>query len=665
MAHNVKGALPGHLLRHSRREDLIRPSGIRRQFPKRRAKSHLQKKETKWAPVAYGIFAGALVIIFCVTYSVYAFSKYRGEILPGVQVDNVSVSGLTVSQAARLIESQEAAIGRSPVRLVYGPYSGLSAWVPTQSQIGFYYRPRVTATRAMNVGRTESFFAQLIDRLPFHPTHEVQLAYFLEPRKLTEYLQSQIQSRIHLPSSNAQLQSAVGGDRFILSAAKAGLDLDLPATENTVRSILGSLTKQTRALTVTRTRPAITDADALRILSSVNSFLASTPVFQAEKRVFGSSASSFARMISFRNAVGPRHPPVIKMVVNVDQIHSYVATLASQIDRPAQNATFDFSGGQVGVIRPRRDGRTLDQTDAYAQILKAVTGLTPRAQIHLKVAVTRPPLDTSNPASLGISTLVGEGTSSFPGPGSIRLDDVTAIAKSLDNTLISPDEDIDFNTLVGTNWPDRVYDDRERSVAGQLVPANHGAMQQVATTFLRAMYESGMALEERHAHPYRLSWYEPPVGLDAIVNPGRGLNLRFANSAHKYLLIKTRVEPIRRQLYIYVYGPKLGWKVAVSKLGKVTSTVPHGPAITSQDPSLPPGAVQQTAWAHDGATTVVSRIITYSKHHVVKDKLRTTYQPWQAFVVVGAAPTPQPTGKTPTPTPATTPQPTPTPTFNH
>jgi vancomycin resistance protein YoaR len=635
-----------------RREELIRPTRARRKFPKREAQRRLQQKESKWAPIAYGVFVGAILVIFCVAYVTYAFSKYRGEILPGVQLDNVSLSGLTVNQAARLIDNQEAAIGRSPVRLEYGPDSGLYAWVPTQAQIGFYYRPVVTAKEAMNVGRTGNILSQLIDRLPIHPSHDVRLAYALVPGKLGAYLQTQVENnKIHRPTINAQIVGPSGG-AFHLQPAVDGLDLDIPATEATVRSILRSLTKQTRTLTVIHTHPAITNDDALRVLGPVNRFLARTPVFGVGKRVFGSQPGPFAHMISFSEPPRKGHPTIV-MNVDSSSIQTYAANLATQIDRPAHSPTFNFFGGQITVVRARQTGRTLDQTDAYRQILKAVTSLTPRARIHLKVAVTQPPLDTSNPASLGITTLLGEGTTSFPHAGSTRLGDITAVAKALNNTLIAPKEDISFNTLVGTSWANRMYDDRERSLNGQLVPGNHGALQQVATTFFRAMYQSGLQVEERHGHPYRLGWYEPPVGLDAIVNPGRGLDLRFVNSAHTYLLIETRVEPIRQQMYIYVYGPRLGWKVSLGA-GTIVSTTPHGPAIKRHDPTLAPGAVLQSAWPHDGATTVVQRTIQFSKGHAVSDKITTTYQPWQAIISVGLSPTPQPT-PTPTPTPSPTP----------
>lgn len=200
-------------------------------------------------------------------------------------------------------------------------------------------------------------------------------------------------------------------------------------------------------------------------------------------------------------------------------------------------------------------------------------------------------------------------------------------------------------------------------------------MQQVATTFLRALYGSGLRLLERHSHVYRLPWYEPPagigpIGLDAVVNPPTD-DLRFYNNTGKYLLIEPRVEPIRQELYIYVYGPKLGWQVSFDKLGTILKVYPHGPTITRTDPSLLPGQRVQTAWAHDGADVVVERTVTRPNGNVSVQRLYTHYRPWQAIVEVGpsapATGTPTATG---TVSPSRhrasgTPGPTPTPTFSH
>jgi vancomycin resistance protein YoaR len=225
---------------------------------------------------------------------------------------------------------------------------------------------------------------------------------------------------------------------------------------------------------------------------------------------------------------------------------------------------------------------------------------------------------------------------------------VAAIANTLDGDLLPPSQDISFSTLAGTGWDPRVYQDDETERGGQTVPAGRGAMQQVATTFLRALYGAGLKLKEWHPHTHRLSWYEPPVGLDAVVSPDRSWDLVFTNDTGHYLLIKTRVEPVKQQVFIYLYGPRLGWKVSVDN-GKITKIYPHGPKIVRQDTSLPPGQLRQIQWAHDGADVVVQRTITYRNGKVVTDQLHTHYKPWQAIVLIGSAP------PTPTPTPSPTP----------
>jgi hypothetical protein len=108
------------------------------------------------------------------------------------------------------------------------------------------------------------------------------------------------------------------------------------------------------------------------------------------------------------------------------------------------------------------------------------------------------------------------------------------------------------------------------------------------------------------------------------------------------------VQPLRQQLTIYVYGAKVGWKVAVDSTAQITKVIPHGPKIVQQDPALAPGEQHQTAFAHDGATTILHRTILKPNGDLTVDKIPTTYQPWQAVVEEGSvAPTPRATRKPP------------------
>jgi vancomycin resistance protein YoaR len=371
------------------------------------------------------------------------------------------------------------------------------------------------------------------------------------------------------------------------------------------------------------------------------------------------------------------------MIVDSNAVHAYVSWLAYSVHRDPENAKLDFSAGHVRQISARRTGRTLNEATAYTKLLGAVKSLKPTARLRLPVAIVQPPFDQSNPASLGISTLLATGSTSFQGASSTRTDAVGTIAATLNNVVVTPNEDVSFNQLVQTTngWADQTFADSEASSGGKPVPGDGGAMQQVATTFLRAMYKAGLQLTERHAHRFRLPWYEPPYGFDALVNPARSWDLVFHNNTGKYLILQTRLEPIRQELFIYVFGPKLGWKVAVDSFGRLTDVVKPGPSQERVDPSLAPKERKQVAWPADGGKTVLQRTITFPNGNVKVDEIDSTYDPRAAVIAIGPAaptatpiptitPTPAPTVKgksksTPGPSPTTTTQAGPTPTFSH
>lgn len=624
----------------------------------REAQMQLRVKESwNWRPWAYGIFVVAALIIFAVTYTTYAFSKYRGEVLPGTHIAQLDVSEMTPSQATVAVQASLTKMAYVPIVL---RYPGFPDWHPNKAAMGLQYDIGLSVKRAMAVGRHETFVEQLLDRLPMHPNHQIPLVYRFDQKALLAAINLRISTEgFNHAGINAQL--AMRSGHAVLVPAQTGRRLDLTATMRAVQAALGSLRPEVRQLPVVAINPVITDAYARTVQSRVEAFLAEPPVLEVGKHVVAMSRYDLAPMLSFHNQISA-HRATIVMDVNPDVVSAYVQKLASQVDRAPQNARVVFTAGQVKQVSSRQTGRTLDQTTATSRLLKVVSNLKARARLHLKVAVTQPPVDISNPASLGINTLLGTGVTAFPGAGPRRLTDIIQISNQLTGRLISPGDTISFNTLVGTGWPDRVYNDHEVESGGQVVPSAGGAMQQVATTFLRALFAAGLQVVEHHSHPYMMSWYANPVGLDAVVSPANNEDLVFKNNTGHYLLLQTDVQPIRQEVYIYVYGPHLGWEVAIDGLGKVTKVYPHGPPVTKIDPSLAPGVTHQIAWAHDGADTVVQRTVTRPNGQVSVDQIASHYQPWQAVILAGkttaplptstTSPTVSPTGTPPPPTPA-------------
>jgi vancomycin resistance protein YoaR len=160
-----------------------------------------------------------------------------------------------------------------------------------------------------------------------------------------------------------------------------------------------------------------------------------------------------------------------------------------------------------------------------------------------------------------------------------------------------------------------------------------GGVCQVSTTCFRAAFWAGLPIVERSPHSYRVSWYEPPVGLDAAVfSPS--VDTKFQNDADTPLLILTEVDEKNSKLYFRFYGKPSGRKVTLE--GPTTSNpVKPGDPIVEQDPSLSPGARVQVETPRDGLDVTLYRIVEQDGTILSKDRFFSRYVPWPARYRVG------------------------------
>jgi vancomycin resistance protein YoaR len=627
-----------------------RPTPQRRELINR-----LGLHQRRWTILTYAVILLAALLIFSVTYTTYTFSRYQGLVLPGVYVDTVPVGGQSWYGASKLILERLSAINNVPTQLSYHGH----VWQPTIKDLGLYYDVNTTVDHAYAIGRTGNFWQDLFDRLPLKRRFHVALLYHCALQRPHQpplhscaeaarawVLRTLVPAIQKLPT-NAQL--VIRHDHVVVIPSHDGYRVDVNAAVDIILARFGSLSIRRDQVPITLVHPVIGDAPVLTLRDRVERFFASPPVLVLGREHIHTTRAILARMISFKPQV-TQHSAAIVMQIDTAKLTSYIAGVAASFDVPARNPQLLFNDGRVTMLAPRRVGRVMDQHKAEGLLIAAFQSLAPHQFLHIPVRRVQPAIDLSNPASLGINSLLGEGESSFFGSPAIRLADIRAIAARLNGVLIHPHQEISFNYYAGIDWPARVYNDTERRAPPaaplEFVPGRGGAMQQVATTFFRAAYAAGLPLLERHPHPYRLPWYEPPIGLDAIVSPN-GDDLRFQNTTGGFILIETRVEPIQGVLYIYLYGPKLNWTVTVSN-PRVLKTYPPGPPIMQPDPNLPAGAREQLQFAHPGADVLVKRTVVIHGPHgniVHSDELRTYYQPWHAVILIGpgASPTATPT----------------------
>ncbi|NCU32515.1 MAG: vancomycin resistance protein, partial [Candidatus Moranbacteria bacterium] len=220
---------------------------------------------------------------------------------------------------------------------------------------------------------------------------------------------------------------------------------------------------------------------------------------------------------------------------------------------------------------------------------------------------------------------------SIPG----RIHNVALTASRLNNTLVAPGETFSFNQTLGeisaaTGFKEGyvIKGNRSELSAG-------GGVCQVSTTLFRALLNSGLKINLRLPHSYRVSYYElnNDPGFDATVYSGN-VDLRFTNDTDHYLLITAQADSDLLYMSIKIYGTADGRSTTITNYKKFNAqAAPAAEYIT--DLSLPKGTKKQIDWAVGGLQTIFTHTIYNADGSVRSQKdYPSTYQAWSAKYLV-------------------------------
>jgi vancomycin resistance protein YoaR len=314
--------------------------------------------------------------------------------------------------------------------------------------------------------------------------------------------------------------------------------------------------------------------------------------------------------------------------------------LASAINRPPQNAAFQFSEGKVLEFRPAKDGQSLDQkktVDLIAQNLKKIEGGEKEITLTLPIITTPPAVKTADVNNLGIKELVGKGISYFRGSISSRIHNIQLASSRMNGILIPPGETFSFNKTLGDVSQSTGYKEAYIIKEGRTILGDGGGVCQTSTTLFRAALNAGLPIIERHAHAYRVSYYEQTsdVGLDATVfDPTADLKIQNDTPAH--LLLQTSVDLKNQKLIYELYGTADSRKVTISK-SRIWDQTPPPPDLYQDDPTLPPGTVKQIDWKAWGAKVAFDYKVERNGEILQNRTFYSNYRPWQAIFLKGPA----------------------------
>lgn len=333
-------------------------------------------------------------------------------------------------------------------------------------------------------------------------------------------------------------------------------------------------------------------------------------------------------------------PSVLK--INHELIDETLDRLSTAIDFPAQDALFQFDKGKVTLFRLAKSGRAMDRiivkqmAYSYINSITSTDNSTPKEFIiNLSVNELQPKIKTEDSNSFGIKEIIGSGSSKFHGSIPGRIHNVNLAASRINGHLIPPGETFSFNDTLGDISAATGFQPAYIIKEGRTVLGDGGGVCQVSTTLFRAALNTGLPIVERHAHAYRVHYYEEesPVGIDATVF-APSYDLKFKNDSANYILIQTKIDLNNLSLVFDFYGTRDSRKITMTK-PIMLSQSPPPPDLYQDDPTLPKGVVKQVDWSAWGAKTTFDYQVEKDGITTAKDTFFSNFRPWQAVFLRG------------------------------
>lgn len=296
----------------------------------------------------------------------------------------------------------------------------------------------------------------------------------------------------------------------------------------------------------------------------------------------------------------------------------------------------EFSVGQSGQVFNLE--KTMAEIDALMKARNyGATNAT--SSVALIVEDLEPKMKLADVNNLGITTIIGVGTSTFRDSHTNRIKNIARAVERLNGTIIAPGEEFSTINYAGPFTLENGYLPEEVIKGNQIKKEIGGGMCQIGTTLFRMAMNSGMPITERTNHSLVVGYYADPVngnpGTDATIYEPI-LDFKFLNDTGSYLLLETKID-YKKQMLTFVLWGKPDGRYGYYSHPLVSRWISPGEPQTIYTTSLAPGK-QSCQNAFRGAVAS----FTYTRFTSTTEQLdrvfSSFYRPLQKICMVGIAP---------------------------
>lgn len=600
-----------------------------------------EPKDTSFRPLTQLIFTIAVGVFLALIAGFFAIltlnQSNTDRIVPGVNVGGVDLSDLTMGEALVKLNADLAYPNKGQIILT----DGQNQWAYTPEQLGLSLNTIASIDQAFRVGRQSNLLNNLSTQLNVR-----QNGLKIEPEIV--YDQRQAYARLQeiarwLDKPVVEAAINLEGTQVTVTPGQIGYSLNILQTLKPLEQLLFSRQDGVVSLVIDQAQPLIMDvsetaAQTQAILSQPLTL--TMPDGETGMGPWTIEPQDLARLLVIQRSTDSANAG-FEVSLNQAGLSNFLSGLAPALSRDPVNArmTYEPATDTFTVLENAVIGRALDIEES----LKAVTEKLPGGEhtIALVMKTVDPAVkDDTTPESLGIRELVFEDSSYFYGSANARLQNIGAASSEFHGIFVPPGAVFSMADYLTDISLENGYAEALIIVGNQTVTGVGGGVCQVSTTLFRTVFFAGFPIVERHAHAYRVGYYEQQsngwsdtnlAGLDATVYVPL-VDFKFQNDTPNWLLMETYLNGY--SLNWKIYGTSDGRSVDWTTTGVTNVTEPPDP-IYSEDPDLAEGEIEQVDWAVQGASVSVNRTVYRDRQVYFNDTFNTNYVAWPDQFIYG------------------------------
>lgn len=618
----------------------------------KRFKFNIKNKKLKYVFLSLAAFVTLFLLIFGGYSIIYAKKIYARQ-----YIGDMNLSYKTKDQAKKSIKEKADTFNNSQFEIESKNQAGvLNQSSISPKEIGLNYDIDATVEKVWLQGRNKKAISSFWQQLrSLFVKNQVDAQYVLNEEALNSTIKS-FADKVDTPEKDFAIEYQ--NNQFNLSTEKKdGERIDQKELLAKILTGIKWIKKNDIKISSKKFKPQISEEKAKKRLDQANRILlAGDLILEYSNNQYGADNDMIGGFVQYQG-----NGDDLELKFNDERIQLFVDSIKKVINTEPANAKLSVVNGNTVIASMAGEGKTLNEAqtknDIKNTILKRIDQKNPVSdKIALQVILKQPEIN-NDISKLGIVELVGTATTDFRKSPSNRIHNITIGANALNGMLIKPGET--FSTLAQLGKIDASTGYLQELVIKEdkTVPEFGGGLCQVSSTLFRAAINSGLKIVERQNHKYRVSYYEPPVGMDAtIYDPAP--DLKFINNYGSHILIQSRVSGTK--ITFDFYGTKDSRELSISTPELYDVTDP-GPPVMAETDTLAAGERKQIEKAHQGGTARFKYKVTRAGEVLDDKTFVSKYVSWPEKWLVGKgtvvppAPTPEPAPLPPEPTPIPTP----------